>query len=238
MDAKHEEIIRKVQKLFRLAEKAGTDAEAQAASMRASEIMAQYNINLADAQNFTDEDCHEEEIIIKADYLPRHYLMLIIAMERLFGVKALTSKKLVLTKGKYLWRKTISFIGVGADAIVACQTCDFLMEYAKRRAREMHLTGVRKTDFLYGFALSISDRGHDRQRKAADVPQENALVPVKNGAIDAYITRKYKKIEAHKGRHAHRFTEDTQHGYEAGKRASLDRPVDDCRSRAALGGDN
>lgn len=226
MDAKHEEIIRKVQKLFRLAEKAGTDAEAQAAAMRAREIMAQYNINLADAQNFTDEDCHEEEIIIKANYLPRHYLMLIIAMEKLFGVEALISKKLVLTKEKYLWRKTISFIGVGADAIVACQTCDFLMEYAKRRAREMRLTGVRKTDFLYGFALSISDRAADEQKKAAEVPQENALVPVKKGAIDAYITRKYQKVEVQKGRHVHSFTEYTQHGYEVGKRAPLDRPVE------------
>lgn len=234
MNAKHEEIIRKVQKLFRLAEKAGTDAEAQAAVMRAREIMAQYNISLSEAQNFTDDDCHEEEIIIKANYLPRHYLMLIIAMKNLYGVESLVGKKFVITKGKFLCRKTISFIGVGADAIVACQTCDFLMEYAKRRAREMHLTGVRKNDFLYGFALSIAHRAEDAQEKAAEVPQENALVPVKKGAIGGYIARKYSKIGEHKGRHEHSFTADTRCGYEAGKVAPLDRPVEGGNRPAAL----
>ena len=227
MDAKHEEVIRKVQKLFRLAEKAGTDNEAQAAVMRAREIMAQYNISLSEAQDFTDDDCHEEDIIIKADYLPRHYLMLIIAMTKLYGVHPLLYKKLVPRKaGTLLRRQVISFIGVGADAIVARQTCEFLMEYAKRRTREMRLSGVRKNDFLYGFALSISHRAEAAQEKAAKVPQENALVPVKKGAIDGYITRKYSKIKEHKGRHEHSFTADTRRGYEAGKEAPLDRPVE------------
>lgn len=234
MDAKHEEIIRKVQKLFRLAEKAGTESEARAAAMRAREIMVQYNISLADTQNFTDDDCHEEEIIIKADYLPRHYMMLIIAMKKLFDVDALLNRKLMREKEKFRCRQTISFVGVGADAIVACQTCEFLAEYAKRRVREMRLTGPSKNDFLYGFALSIFHRAGDMRRKAAEVPQENALVPLKKDAIDGYLTRKYPKIEEHKGRYSHAFTRDTRRGYEAGKEAPLDRPVEESARHIAL----
>lgn len=234
MDAKQEEIIRKVQKLLRLSERAGTEAEAQTAAMRVREILSEYNISLSEVVNFADEDCKEsEEIIIKSKYVPRCHHMLILAVSTLFGVRSLIGNKYDTEKNSI--RKTITFIGIGADSIIARQAYEFLFSFAKKRAREMRLTGKDKEDYIYGFACAVFNRACDMIKENSNIQQEQAIVPVKKGAINNYLLRKYPDMDEYTPRCITRFSSATLSGFNDGKSVSLDRPVDGESPRPVLG---
>lgn len=229
MDAKQEEIIRKVQKLFRLAEKAGSDAEAQAAALRAREILSKYNLSLQDVEGFTDEECEETSFIIKKSYVPSYTHLFIASVCTLFQCHSIIIKNYQCSVN----RQKIVFVGVGADAVIACQTYDYLTWYGKTRARKLNYTVTQTSDYLYGFALSVWGRAQKMKKKMQDIPQENALVPLKDSAILEYERRNFGELIKGRPIRAREMTSSGWHGYEDGKRVNLDRPVD-AASRASL----
>ena len=126
MDAELKRIIKKIQKLYRLAANAGSEEEAQNAAMHAREMLKKYDLTLSDVEGFTEEHCAEEHFIIKKKYLPAHINLLANAMALLFQCQVIVWRNYQLNKK----RQAVVFIGVGADAIVASQTLEFLIQFA------------------------------------------------------------------------------------------------------------
>lgn len=224
MDAQQEAIVKKVQKLFRLAENAGTDAEAQAAALRAREILSKYNLSLQDVEGFTDEECCEQYIIIKKNYCPSHVKVLMAAMAELFSVHGIISGHYDKTAMKYY--KKIIFVGVGPDAIIACQTWDFLTWHAKRKAREYKYTSRQQSEYLFYFSHAVYLRACELAKKLkVEVPQETALVPVKGAAITDYTSRHYGELGVAKRAAVPTFGLVGQQGMSDGKKVNLGRQV-------------
>lgn len=224
MDAQQEAIVKKVQKLFRLADNAGTDAEAQAAALRAREILSKYNLSLQDVEGFTDEECGEASIIIRKNYCPSYAKVLMGAMEVLFSVSSITSWHYDITTRKY-YRKLI-FVGVGPDATLACQTWDFLTWHAKRKAKEYKYTSCQQTEYLYYFNAVVFRRAVEMvENLKVDVPHETALVPVKDAAIKGYILRHHGELGTGRGSMVPPLGLAGRKGANDGEKVSLDRQI-------------
>lgn len=231
MDAKQEEIIRKVQKLFRLAEKAGSDAEAQAAALRAREILGKYNLSLQDVEGFTDEECSEHSVVIKKDYIPSYVKLLMRAINTLFQCHCIVASEY---GESFSQRKRITFIGVGPDAILACQTYDYLSWFGKKQAKKRGYTARQTSEYLYWFSASVSARASEMMNNLHAVPQENSLVPLKDSAISDYERRHYgdlREMAPVKKRRLGRFG---QQGITDGRNVSLDRPVESSAAQLSL----
>lgn len=229
MDTKQEEIIRKVQKLFRLAEKAGSEAEAQAAVLRAREILSKYNLCLQDVEGFTDEECNETSFIIKKSYIPSYTNIFIASACALFQCHSIIIKNYQCSAN----RQKIVFVGVGADAVIACQTYDYLTWYGKKQARKFNYTVKQTNDYLYGFALSVWDRVQKMKKEMRDIPQEKALVPLKDSAILEYERRHYGDLVAGRPVRGREMTSSGLQGFRDGQKVNLDRPIDTV-NRASL----
>lgn len=221
MDEKQKDIIKKIQKLLKLAEKAGTEDEAKTAMLRVRELLAKYNLSLGDVKAFAEDDCNEAAFTLKSRYCPSHIKMLVNACCALCGCKAMVAYYL----DGNINRIGLNFIGVGADAIVACQTFQFLLHFAKRKILERNIKKAEKSDYYYGFSLAVLERALAIKKSYSESAQENALVPLKDAAIKKYTDKRYgnaKAVPTPRLRHA---SKETLAGMEDGNNANLDRPV-------------
>lgn len=229
MEAELKKIIQKIQKLYRLAEKAGSEEEAENAMLRAREILGKYNLNISDVQNFVEEDCEQTIFVIKKNYIPAHCVILTHAMSILFQCQYLRHQNYGLPRN----RQVIIFVGVGADAILAHQTFEFLLKFASRKARERKIEQYARNDYFYGFAHAILKRVLEMKKKITEIPQENALVPVKDAAIKQYIDQHYTRLkEKKRGVRKRNLSNEMELGMEDGISASLNRQVDNQQYEA------
>lgn len=221
MDAELKRIIKKIQKLYRLAANAGSEEEAHNAAMHAREMLKKYNLSFSDMEGFAEENCTEEYFIIKKNHLPAHVNLLANAMAMLFQCQILVWRNYSLNQN----RQAVIFIGVGADALVASQTLQFLLQFAARKARERGVIRQSRNDYFYGFAHAVLARVL-KMRKNETSTQENALVPLKNQAINEYMKRKHPNIKMGKKFRERKTSYATLAGARDGQKASLDRPVE------------
>lgn len=222
MDAIQKDIIKKVKKILRLAEKAGTEDEAHTAMQMAREIMAKYNLTLRDLEKFDESDCNEASFVIKKNYVPAHIKFFLNAMNVLFQCEPVIWQN-YKNNGN---RQKIIFIGVGADAIVACQTFQFLMQFAQRKASERGIKQRSRADYFLGFAHIVLKRALEIRKNAQENAQENALVPVKELAIKKYIEKKNMNIGKASGIRK-RYCEGSYYtGFEDGRKVGLNRQVE------------
>lgn len=223
MDKNQEIIIKKIQKLYRLAESAGSESEAENAMQRAREMLSKYNLTLQDVESFREEECGESVFTIKKAYQPSYSKFLARAMETLFSCDVVS----LYTHDNGNPRVRLLFIGVGPDAVLACQTYDFLYTHAKRKAREYKYTPAQTNEYLYWFAVSIDNRADEIIRRLREsLPHETALVPVKNAAVDAYMSRHHPDLVSGRPATRSRFTEYGAQGVRDGEAVNLDRQVD------------
>lgn len=217
-----ENIIKKVQKLYRLADRAGTEEEAHAAMLMARELIAKYELNMADIENFEESDCGQEVIVIKKSHIPSHCRLLLNAMRILFQCRTIVHRH----HDRQRNRQAFVFIGVGADALLAKQTFEFLTEFAKRKIREKQVSN--KNDYLFGFALAVFNRVFEmqEQKRKQEQCQEYALIPLKNAAIDQYVDKHYQNLTTSMPPLKKRdFSYDLAAGMNDGNAASLNRQV-------------
>ena len=227
MDKDIKDIIKKIQKILRLAEKAGTEEEARTAMQMAHEMLTKYNLSLGDVNSFTDQDCNEESFSFKGQSMPGHIKLLVNAMNLLFNCRG------IFVRDRRKKEISATFIGLGADPVVACQTYQFLLQFAKRKARERMLKASEKADYFFGFAHSILKRVlaiHDEANSA-----NNALVPVRDAAIRQYMKQKYPNTKTARAIHKKHVSDSLFAGLADGKKASLDRPVEKGSQMQAIG---
>lgn len=229
VEAEIKEIIKKVQKLYRLAEKAGSEEEAQNAMLRAREILCKYNLSITDVNNFVEEDCEQTIFVIKKNYVPAHCTILANAMCILFQCHCLHHQNYEQQRN----RQGIIFIGVGADAVLAHQTFEFLLKFASRKARERKIDQDARNDYFYGFAHAIIQRALEIKKKITEIPQENALVPLKDGAIKQYLDQHYAdRTENSRRVRKRNFSNEMELGIEDGISANLNRQVENQKRKA------
>lgn len=221
MDAELKRIIKKIQKLYRLAANAGSEDEAQNAAMRAREMLEKYDLTLSDVEGFTEENYAEEHFIIKKRHLPAHINILANAMALLFQCQIVVWRNYQFNRN----RQAVVFIGVGADAIVASQTLGFLLQVAAKKARERGIIRNYRNDYFYGFAHAVLSRVL-KMRKSSESIQEKALVPLKNQAIDEYMARNHPDVKNGRALRERKASVATIAGARDGQKASLDRQVE------------
>ncbi|MBQ7739224.1 MAG: DUF2786 domain-containing protein [Desulfovibrionaceae bacterium] len=230
-DTDKETIIAKIQKILSLAERAGSDEEAQNAMLQARRMLIKYNISMEEVNSFKDEECDEVTVILKKRFVPSYTHFLAGATARLYNSRVLITYNYNMNRN----RQKIAFIGVGIDPKLACQTYNFLSQYLKRRSKELKLIGRRETDYNYGFAQVVYSRCREMTEEIVrDVPQEAALVPIKDATINSYMDRAYPNRSKCRSNRERPMTAAMVAGMEDGKRVNLGRPIDHTK-KAALG---
>lgn len=229
MESSSKDIIKKIQKLLALAERAGSDDEAANAMRRVAELLEKHKLSMSQVNDYAEDECEEAIYTLKSRYIPAHIKLLNSAMCLLFDCKSVYRRFYDGTA-----RLDVNFIGMGADPIVACQTFGFLLQHAQRKSRERKITRADKRDYFYGFAWIILDRVKDICKERESSRQEYGLVPVGDAAIQKYLDTHYS--DAGKSRSPGKRTlrqEAIRAGMFDGMNASLDRQVE-TTGRAAL----
>lgn len=219
MDNEQKQIIKKIQKILRLANQAGSEEEAKTAMQMAHDLLARHHLTLTDVSSISEEQCKEEKLTFKGKFIAGHIKLLVDAMCVLFQCRTVFIRDL---RRKEI---SISFIGIDADPIVACQTYQFLLEFASRMAKERKIKSSAKSDYLFGFSHSILQRVAEIRGQQQNTPRENALVPVKDAAINKYLNMAYGKAKNLREPRQRFCSHSLMAGLEDGEKASLNRQV-------------
>lgn len=230
-DNNKEAIIIKIQKILSLAERAGTDEEAQNAAFQARRMLVKYNITMEEVKSFRDEECDEVSVLLKMRSVPTYVHFLSSAAATLYNSRILIQRNYGMNRN----RQKINFIGLGIDPKLACQTYNFLNQYLKRKTKELKLIGTRDTDYRYGFSSVVLHRCHEMTAELIrDVPQEAALVPVKEATIEDYMDRVYPNRVSSRSARQRQMTPAMSAGMDEGRRVNLGRPIDEGSKHKAL----
>jgi hypothetical protein len=193
-NGKNTRIIEKVKKILALAE-SDNENEAAVASVKAREMLAEYNLSISDIV-FEPESIKATKIEVKSrkNLEPWMWKLLNIV------TRSCDCKYFHHSAGK------IFFVGVGADHQVASYMFSYLyktllkfsLEYEKSQDDYFFLTAserrlIRKS-FILGALETISTR---LEKSEQDCPvTENALVPVKNSAIENEMPGNIKTVSS------------------------------------------
>lgn len=230
MEKNQEEIIAKIQKLLNLAERAGSDEEAQSAAMSARRLLTKYNLTMSEVKAFKEEECQETSIIIKKRYFPSYTRILANAVTQLFSCQFF----MIPCAEKNPNRQKITFVGINVDAELACQTYTFLSQYMNRKTRELGLIGKRETDYKYGFAVTVSIRCGEMSQELKNIPEERALVPLKDATINNYLSRVHPELVSARSITKRTYSAEMLKGMDDGNKVNLGRPIEGSSVKAAL----
>lgn len=226
MDRGQKEIIKKIQKILRLAHQAGSEDEAKTAMQMAHDLLAKYDLSLSDLNDFTEDRCTEEFCTFSGKFISGHIKLLVDAMCVLFQCRT------IFIKDKKHNKISVNFIGLGADPIVACQTYQFLLEFASRMAQERKIKSSAKSDYFFGFSHSILKRVLEINQQKQPCQQENSLVLVKEAVINRYIKHTYENAKTVREARQRYETDSLMAGLVDGEKASFARPVNERSTKA------
>ncbi len=151
-----EDILKQVEKLLALAGNNPSENEAIAAALKAQELMAKYNIELADVENGPKEEITTESYTPKANC---HYVR-----KWRYGLATIIAKNFCC-KTYAIGRDTIVFYGYSKDAKIAVSVFKFLFETGNKLANRYYLKckkegretkGVLNT-YLNGFCDGVKE---------------------------------------------------------------------------------
>ncbi|MBQ7584792.1 MAG: hypothetical protein IJU40_00895, partial [Desulfovibrionaceae bacterium] len=179
--------------------------------------------------SFKEEECLEDAFILKRRFIPSYMRHLSSAMGSMFSCRIINT----LHDGGNINRQRISFIGVGIDSKLACQTFYFLYEHMNRKCREKRLKGRDATDYKYGFAIVVARRCREMDKKLKDIPQESALVPLKDAVINSYVHRVYPNLTFSRQR-TRDYSAAMGDGMADGEKVNLGRPIEKGADRVGI----
>lgn len=142
---KVEKILDKVKKLLALAGNNPSEEEAKAAALKAQELIAQYNLQLADL----GEAAEEEKLMFKyfetgVDKAWKYDLSSVVA--RNFRCRV-----------TWFGKRELGFYGFETDASVACEVFEFLFKTCEKRSRYTADKAYRETGCSKGVYYSFSN---------------------------------------------------------------------------------
>lgn len=226
--AEQESIIKRIQKVFKLAENAGSLEEAQTAMEMAHAMLEKYNITLQDVKDFPEDDIFEEGVILTGKSLSAHISILTGAIMHLYDCRAIFSRE---EKGSIL-----TFVGIGVDPVLASQTFEFLLSFAKRKMREYRFRySTEKNDYLYGFSRKIQQRAYEMKpevEEKGNTSAGNELVLVKRGVVDKYIEN--KNLGKSRKPRSRRFSAEMRAGIDDGASVNLNGQLERKKGNFAL----
>ncbi len=217
-------IVERIKKLLALAGQECSLEEAQAAFLKARELMQKYNVTLSEVEVLQDgvTGCAVGVSTLKESYFPTWVKLLARAVANGFDVR-------VIYDG-HTSKKTVHFVGVFPDGLIGKQVFDFLYSYALRNAPDYKKV-QQKTSWRLGFAHALMRRLSTQKR--LETTQEQGLVLVKREVIERFVDQEYNgllkpralpKYNVHKTFHA---------GFEAGLAVNINRPIADAKDEGA-----
>lgn len=169
-----DEIIRKIVKLFELGNKArnNSEAEAEAAFLKAQELMRKYGIEQAaidkKANAFDLSKFSKMPTGLTRTKLGRDDWNIASAVGYICSCHPLAIH--VMAKGK--WQQSLIFIGYTSDAMVAVEMYGRLRKYIRKMAaqwcrdRDYPLYKIHWKSYVMGFARKLLERAQQARREA------------------------------------------------------------------------
>ena len=140
MNVNAEKVIEKIRKVLELSKNNPSENEAQAAALKAQELMAQYHISMADIEDVDGiEEIVEEHVTVGSGKKWKYKLANAVA-------------KNFRCRHFYYGRSIIVFYGYETDAKIAAQTFEYLFKVGHSKAlkeRQTYKKDGRYTDGVY-----------------------------------------------------------------------------------------
>lgn len=142
-----ENLIEKIRKLFRLAERAGTEAESETAMRKAHELLAVHKLSMADLKTGATDKVTQEEYQLDKKYGWKHFL---------FGAasRLCFCHMIVLNRSR-----RVRFVGKPIDILTAKNLADYLLKTGLRLSRKLPVRDRRyRNSWRIGFAHRVAER--------------------------------------------------------------------------------
>lgn len=218
-----EEVLEKVRKLFALAARAGTEAEAALAAERAQLLLTKYKLSAVDVMPERQEGVTEQ----KFDHDRKFQLWV-------YGLLETVAKSCYCGSFRWTGQSAYTIIGKPTDVAVAQETFVYLLTQIQRFVKQykptdgigMPIIGMRLQSHRKAFAIGCAQRVRDRiwadfQAKQAPTAeagaQVTALVVVSQQEVATYTKQNHKGLK--KGHSRAQTADRFGRSYEAGKAA-------------------
>lgn len=201
MTPEQQRIIVKVKKLLALAKNNIFPGEAEAAALKAQELLHKYNLKLAAAPQqendpagvFVPQEaapdptrlfvCSEHVVALREQWLPSWVKLLANGVSDVFDVESVRG-----LQGCYV---VVVFIGVEPDVSVACQLFAYLYNFVSSCPLAGRSSG-EKNDWRLGFAVGCAQRLLERKELLqGDADGKGALMLAKDAVTKKYICENY-----------------------------------------------
>ena len=210
-----EKIIEKIKKVLELSKNNPSENEAQAAVLKAQELMAQYHISLAEVEDVQDiDEIVEERVIVGGGKKWKYSLAGAIA-------------KNFRCRHFYYGNSTVVFYGYETDAKIAAQTFEYLFKIGHNKALKerayykkqgMWTDGVYN-NFCVGFVNGV--------KAALDKQCTALMVIVPKEVNDAYVEIKFNRsLSTSLNTSSYYGSEAREKGYAAGRSAMESKAIE------------
>lgn len=194
---KRDEIIQKIRGCFALGDvnRNPSPEEAATALAMAQKLMNEYQISLVEIEGANAEDTPEDIIEERLDAARRWESLLTMVCVNLFGVKS-------IQKNSYAGRFHV-FIGFDSDVALSIEVYKILKAEIEQMAKMWRKTnnGGRVDQFSLGVVLTLLERSWVKPVQSTPEMQTkiNALVVVKNNAVEKWTDEKYPNLRNIRG---------------------------------------
>jgi hypothetical protein len=224
----NDKIMRRVRKLMALAE-SRNQHEAEAAMIKAHELIARYNIDLITRHESRDY----VSVFIGKPALRRwreeyHLESLLSAFYFVTGIWA---PAYVIEKGKM--GRVLEISGTPRNVNIAGYVYDFVMRFIdsqwKDYNRDGRLNRYRKTDFAVGIIEGFRSRLESEKVKEKAAGDERALIKIEDPMLTAYTRHRYPRLHKFSRNGASHDRDVLNDGMEAGKKMILHKGIAETR---------
>ncbi len=211
------DIISRIKKCLKLADKAhgATEAEAATALAMARKLMDEHNISMSDVEMQQELSTGVSEVKSDAKaYTSLWEKKLARVMDALFSVRHYYSAE---RAGTWTGKKmAIVFLGVGQDPLIAKESFNILSSIVRKMGNKRGLSGSDHRDYCLGVVTTLLTRAYDLKRDSeVKLSACKDLVVVKDQLINTHMAGLKLRL-ARVG-----FARHSEH-YDAGRKDGMD----------------
>ena len=233
MDDRQKAILRKIDRLFALAESSNL-AESALAMEKAQNLLTEFNIERTSSPDFNSRDVSS---IVKLTLYLNHKAhtsldrAIVILLQEFYFVKPVYSFYWSLDRLEY--HAAVDIIGEKQNVLMAEYVFDFLVHKVDRLWEDAHKGGMKSSHrlsyqvgILNGFFKKLSTIEKARSQRASNVNQVNGLIALTKEKIDAYLSDLYPSLKSSSTRQKSWDAESYHQGASEGEKLQILRPIE------------
>lgn len=172
-----DDILKKIEKLHAKAQRASTEAEANAFADKVQELLERYNLSMRDIEKSSPSEVVSEDYL-EASTWPAWKKILAADIAKLYFCQMVVVDKIKRIDGKIKKRVKLTFYGKKHNTFVAKKMANYFFGSVQKMANDTYKAPRERRNFAHGCGLRLTCRIQEKieKREKQSCSDKNALV--------------------------------------------------------------